>query len=190
MAILAAEVRFWVVGAEIGANVPGRNAVRASFTETGLRRRENLSREAHLQELIPMLRFSTFALLCLAATPAFAQNQTAPAPAAPAGPPPEAMAAVQQAGMAFGTCVQTAAGSVPATVTPEAGAASALASCATQRQTLEQAAHALIATLPEAQRAMAEEQMRSQLAALPGQIAVGIAGARGAATPPAATPAR
>ena len=41
------------------------------------------------------MRFPIFAILCLAATPAFAQNQAAPAPAAPAGPPPEAVAAAQ-----------------------------------------------------------------------------------------------
>lgn len=154
--------------------------MRPYFAESGLRWPENLSREALLQELNAMLRFSTFAILSLAAAPAFAQNETAPA-----GPPPEAMAAVQQAGMAFGTCVQTAAASVPATVTPEAGAASALASCTTQRQALEQAARALIAALPEAQRPMAEEQMRGQLAGLPGQIAAGIAASRGAAAAPA-----
>ena len=136
-----------------------------------------------------MHRFSTFAFLCLAATPAFAQNETTPAPS---GPPPEAMAAIQQAGMAFGTCVQGAIGSVPATVTPEAGATSVLATCGTQRQALEQAAQALIAALPEAQRAAAQEQMRTQLAAVPGQIAAGIQQMRGAAAPapaPAATPA-
>lgn len=134
-----------------------------------------------------MLRFSTVALICLAATPAFAQNQAAPAPS---GPPPEAMAAIQQAGSAFGQCVQTNAATVPATVTPEAGATSVLATCAPQRQALEQAAHALIATLPEAQRAMAEEQMRTQLAAVPGQIAAGISGMRGVGGgAPAATPA-
>src|SRR5205085_4948684 len=97
-----------------------------------------------------MLRFSTFALLCLAATPAFAQNQTAPAPSAPAGPPPEAIAAVQAASATFGQCIQTGVMGVPASVTPKAGAANVLAGCSTQRMGVEQAVRALIATLPAA----------------------------------------
>lgn len=141
-----------------------------------------------------MLRFPTFLILCLAATPALAQNQAAPAQAAPAqaapaGPPPEAMAAVQQAGMAFGQCVQTAVGSVPATVTPEAGATSVIATCTPQRQALDTVLAALVAALPEAQRAMAQEQIRGQVASIPGQIAAQIQAARGAA-PAATTPAQ
>ena len=144
-----------------------------------------------------MFRSTTLAILCLAASPALAQTQTAPAQSAPAaeapaGPPPAEMAAVQQAGMAFGQCVQTGVGSVPATVTPEAGAATVLAGCSTQRAALEQAAQALIAAIPEAQRPMAQTQVQAQLAALPGQVADGIRQMRGAAAPaatPAATPA-
>ena len=139
-----------------------------------------------------MSRFTVFAFLCLAATPAFAQNQSAPAAQPPAGPPPEAVAAIQAAASSFGQCVQTSAMGVPAAVTPEAGATTVLAGCSTQRQALETAAQALIGTLPEAQRPMAQEQMRSQLAALPGQIAAAIQQMRGASTPaatPAATPA-
>jgi hypothetical protein len=157
-----------------------------------LRRRENLSREANLQELIPMSRFTVFAFLCLAATPAFAQNQTAPAAQAPAGPPPAAMAAVQAAGSAFGQCIQTGVMGVPAAVTPEAGATSVLAGCATQRTALEGAVQTLIAALPAERQAMAQEQARAQLAAVPAQIAAGIQQMRAAsapAAPPAATPA-
>jgi len=145
-----------------------------------------------------MLRFSALAILCLAATPAIAQNQAAPAPSAPAaqtpaGPPPEAIAAVQAAGSAFGQCIQTGVMGVPAAVTPEAGATTVLAGCSSQRQALETAVQALIGTLPEAQRPMAQEQARSQLAGVPAQIAAGIQQMRGASAPaatPAATPAQ
>jgi len=138
-----------------------------------------------------MFRFATLAILSLAATPAFAQNQTAPAPSAPAGPPPAEMAAVQQAGMAFGQCLQTGVMGVPATVTPEAGATTVLSGCATQRQALEQAANALVAALPEDQRAAAQERVRGQLAAVPGQIAAGIQQMRAASAPaPAPAPAQ
>jgi len=132
------------------------------------------------------MRFPIFAILCLAATPAFAQNQTAPAAVAPAGPPPEAMAAVQTAGAAFGQCLQTGVMGVPATVTPEAGATTVLAGCATQRQSLEGAIQTLIAGLPAEQRALAQEQARSQLAGVPAQLAAGIQQMRSAGAPAAA----
>jgi hypothetical protein len=140
-----------------------------------------------------MFRSTTLALLCLAASPALAQNQTAPAqstPAAeaPAGPPPEVMQAIQQAGMAFGQCVNAAVPGVPASVTPEAGAASVLAGCSTQRAALDRAAQALIAAIPEAQRSIAQAQIRGQLDSIPTQVADGIRQSRGAAAP-AATPA-
>ena len=139
------------------------------------------------------MRLTIFTILCLAATPAFAQNQTAPAAPAPAGPPPEAMAAVQAAGSAFGQCIQTGVMGVPAAVTPEAGATTVLNGCATQRTALEGAVQTLIAALPAEQRAMAQEQARSQLAGVPAQIAAGIQQMRGASAPaatPAATPAQ
>lgn len=141
-----------------------------------------------------MLRSTLFAFLCVAASPALAQAQAAPAqgaPAAeaPAGPPPAQMAAVQQAGMAFGQCVQTGVSAVPATVTPEAGATTVLAGCSTQRAALEQAAQALLATVPEANRAAAQTQIRAQLDAIPAQVADGIRQTRAAAAAPAATPA-
>jgi len=138
-----------------------------------------------------MFRIPAFAALCLAAVPAFAQNQTTPAPAAPAGPPPEAIAAIQQAAMAFGQCVNTGAQGVAATVTPEAGAASVMSSCSTQLQALEGAANALIATLPEEQRAGAQAQLRSRVGGAEAEIANGIRQARAApATTPAPAPAQ
>jgi hypothetical protein len=89
--------------------------------------------------------------------------------------------------MAFGQCLQTAVPAVPATVTPEAGAASVLAGCATQRQALDRAAAALIAAMPEAQRPMVQQQIQSQLTGVEAQVAAGIRAARAPA--PAATPA-
>ena len=147
-----------------------------------------------------MNRFPILVALSFVALPAAALAQTqpaqpatppaagqAPAPAPPA-PPAAETTAIQQAAMAFGQCLQTGVGTVPATVTPEAGATSVVNGCATQRQGLEQAAQALIATMPEAQRAAAQEQLRSQLGSVEGQVASGIRQMRGAATP-APTPA-
>ena len=133
-----------------------------------------------------MFRSTTLAILCLAATPALAQNTTAPA-AAPAAPSQESITAIQTAAAAFGQCIQTGVAAVPASVTPEAGATNVLNGCATQRTAVEAAVQAMIATLPEAQRTMAQEQLRSQVAGIPTQIADGIRQSRGAAAP-AATP--
>jgi hypothetical protein len=150
-----------------------------------------------------MNRFPILVALSFAALPvaALAQAQpgqptTPPAagqtPAQPAPPPPPSpeVTAIQQAGTAFGQCIQTGVGSVPATATPEAGATSVVNGCSTQRQALEAAAQALIATLPEAERAGAQEQVRSQLGAVEGQVAAGIRQMRGTAAPaPAPAPA-
>ena len=133
-----------------------------------------------------MFRAPAFAALLLAAAPALAQTP----PVAQSGPPPEAMSAIQTAAGAFGQCVQAGAAAVSATVTPEAGATNVLAGCSTQKQTLEQAVHALLATLPAEQRTAGEAQLNAQLAAVPGQIADGIRQARSPATAPAGTPAQ
>jgi hypothetical protein len=153
-----------------------------------------------------MSRSAILAALCFATLPAIVQAQPAAtpppaaqtppvAPPAPPSPPPAEVTAVQQAAMAFGQCVQTGVQAVPATVTPEAGATGVVQGCAAQRQRLEQAAQALIATIPEAQRPAAQEQLRTQLAAVEGQVAAGIRQMRGAAAPapapaPAPTPGR
>jgi hypothetical protein len=147
-----------------------------------------------------MWRFPILAALCLTALPAAALAQATPAqpapapapaaPPAPAGPPPAAINAVQQAGMAFGQCVQTGVQAVPATVTPEAGATSVLGGCAPQRQALEQAVQTLLAALPEDQRAAGQERLRSELGGIQGQVAAAIQARRTPAPPaPAATPA-
>lgn len=145
-----------------------------------------------------MSRFPILAAFCLVASPAalLAQAPSQPAPGAappaagqaPAEPPPAELAAVQQAGIAFGQCLQTGVQAVPATATPEAGAAGVLSGCAAQRQQLEQAAQALIATLPEDQRAGAQERLRTELGGVEAQIAAGIRQQRTPAAAPA-TPA-
>lgn len=144
-----------------------------------------------------MSRFP-IAAFCLAALPAAALAQPAPpapqsAPAAgqpPAGPPPAAMNAIQEAGTAFGQCIQTGVQAVPATATPEAGAASVVGGCAPQRQRLEQAVQALLATIPAEQRAAGQERLRTELGAVEGQVAAAIRQGRAAATPaPAPAPA-
>jgi hypothetical protein len=150
---------------------------------------------------LPILAAFTFAALPAAALAQTQPSQPAtppatgqtPAPPAPPAPPSPQVVAIQQAGAAFGQCIQAGVGSVPATVTPEAGATSVVNGCATQRQALEQAAQALIATMPEAQRAGAQEQLRSQLGSVEGQVAAGIRQMRGTAAPtptpaPAPTP--
>jgi hypothetical protein len=141
-----------------------------------------------------MSRFPILAILCLATLPAAAlaqpaPAQPAPAPAAPAAPDPAAMAAIQQTGTAFGQCVQTGVQAVPATVTPEAGAANVLGGCAPQRQALEQAVNALLATLPEDRRAAGQERLRTELGGVEAQVVTAIRARRAPATPaPAPAP--
>ena len=118
------------------------------------------------------------ALLCCAAAGAAQQ----PAPQAPPASPAEA--AVQQTAMAFGQCIGTGIQGVAATVTAEAGAASVLAGCATQRQELERAVEAHISTIPADQQAGAREQFRTHMGSAEGQIAGAITRRRAA---PAAT---
>lgn len=120
------------------------------------------------------------ALLLLGAAPALAQ---APAAAPAAGPE----AAIQQAADAFGQCISTGLQALPATVTPEAGSASVLSGCAAQHRVLDQRVGAMIATMPEAQRAAAQGQYASQMGQVGPQIAEAIRQHR--AAPPAATPA-
>jgi len=138
--------------------------------------------------------------LVLTAAPALAQppSGTTP-PAAQAAPPaeafrpsPEIVSAIQQAAQAFGTCVTAGVQNLPASTAAEAGAASILAGCGTQRQALVQAAEAMIASMPEDQRAAAHAQLESQLGQIEPQIIQGISQSRAAAAaaPPApATPA-
>jgi hypothetical protein len=146
-----------------------------------------------------ILKFGVPAALLLAATPALAQppaggtppsgGTAAAQPAQPAQPSPAEIAAIQQSAQAFGTCVSGGVASVPASATPEAGAASVLSGCATQRQALVQAVEAMIANMPAERRTEAHAQLESQLATVPTQIADGIRQQRAAAAAAAATPA-
>ncbi len=128
------------------------------------------------------------ALLCCAGA-ALAQTPAQQAPAAQPAPPPAEQAAVGQAAAAFGECVQAGIQGLAATVTPQAGATTVLGGCASQRQQLERAVEALIATMPADRQAAAREQVRTQLAAAETQVAAAIPPAR-AAAPAAAAPAQ
>jgi len=138
-----------------------------------------------------MLRFVLSAACLVAALPAFAQDsgsaaaQASPTPSAPTPTGPQL--AVQQTAMAFVQCVQTGAQSVAATVTPEAGAATVIAGCATQKQQLETAAQSYIATIPQDERARAQENLRTHLGGVEAQVADAIRQQRAAA---AAAPAQ
>ena len=129
-----------------------------------------------------MTRFGFSAALLIAAAPAAAQQAAAPAPAGGAE--------IQQAATAFGQCIQTGAQGVAATVTPEAGAASVLSGCAGQRAALERAAEAMINSpaVPADKKAVAREQLRSQMAAVPTKIADGIRMMRAGAAAPTTAP--
>jgi hypothetical protein len=113
------------------------------------------------------------------ASAAFAQAQAPAAEPAASGP----QAAIQQTAMAFGQCLETGIQGVAATVTPEAGATNVIGGCASQRQQLEGAINAFIATLPADQQAAAREQARTQLAAAQGQVAAAITRLRAAPAP-------
>lgn len=135
-----------------------------------------------------MLKLGLFAALLVTAAPALSQSRTVPL-RGQSGPTPAQQAALQQTSMALGQCVETAVQALPATVTPEAGAASALSGCATQRQQLVQAVEAMVASLPADRRAGALQQLQSRLAAAEGQIANGIRMQRSGTLPAAPAPA-
>ena len=117
------------------------------------------------------------AALLAAALPAAAQAQEASRSA-----PPAEAAAIRQAAAAFGQCI--AAGMQGLGAAPEADAAAVLGACSAERQRLEQAAEAMIATLPAEQQGPAREQLRSQLADADAQIADAIRRQREAAAAP------
>ena len=140
--------------------------------------------------------------LILAAAPALAQQPSGTTPPASGGtaaqtappteafrPSPEIVAAIQQAALAFGNCVNAGVQGLPASATAEAGAATVLAGCSAQHQSLVQAAEAMIASMPEDQRADGHAQLESQMSQVPGRIADGIRQSRAAAAAAAAAPA-
>jgi len=82
-------------------------------------------------------------------------------------------ASIEVPAKAFGECLKTGIAGVSATVTPEAGASSVLAGCASQKTALETAADAMIAGLPitDAQKAEIRTQMKAEFAKAETQIA-------------------
>ena len=117
-----------------------------------------------------------------------AAAQTA-APAAPAAQPDPLQVALQTNAMAFGQCVVGGMATVPATVTPQAGAAQVMGACNAQKLQLVQAAEAMIAALPEDRRAGATAQLQTRLTSAESEIAEEITRRRAAAAAPAPTPA-
>ena len=117
---------------------------------------------------------------------AFAVQPAAAAPMQPPEPPPAFIAAAQ----GFGQCIQSGAISLPASVTPEAGATQLLAGCSQQRTALETQFEGWVSgpNFPEAGRTIAREQFRSQLGQAEAMIASQIRQSR-AAPGPSATPA-
>jgi hypothetical protein len=132
------------------------------------------------------LRFGLSFILLSAALPAAAQPPAVASPAPPPAVSPEQQAAIQRTAMAFGQCISTGMQTVSPTVTPEAGAAALLGGCATQRAALIQSVEAMIATMPEAQRAEAHAQLQTQMGQAEAQIAAGIRQRRAAPPAPAA----
>jgi hypothetical protein len=132
------------------------------------------------------LKTGLSAILLLAALPAAAQPPAAaPAPqAALTGP----QADVQRTAMAFGQCVSGALQNLSASVAPEAGAAGVLSGCAAQRAELARSVDAMIATMPEAQRAQAHAQFETDMGQVQPQIADAIRQHRAAGATPAAPP--
>jgi ascorbate-specific PTS system EIIC-type component UlaA len=76
--------------------------------------------------------------------------------------------------MAFSQCIRAGISGVAGTVSPEAGAGTVLNRCAPQRQALEASVETMIATMPEAEKAAAREQMRTQLGQIRTQVAAAI----------------
>ena len=130
------------------------------------------------------LKFPFAAALFLAAAPIAAQ----PPAAAPQPTDPHEVA-IQQAGEGFGQCIETGMHNVSATATPEAGAATVMGGCATQRDALVKAVNAAIETLPAEKRAAAHTQFDTQIGQVQGQLAEAIRQQRAAPAAPApATP--
>jgi len=144
-------------------------------------------------------RFALSAALALTGMPALAQPPaTAPSGGTAAAqqyqPTPAETAAIQQAAQGFGGCIQSGVGALPATVAADAGAATVIANCASQRQALVAAIEAMIPHMPADQQAAARAQVASRLdtglqADIAGVIAQQRAAAAAAAVAPTTTPA-
>ena len=130
-----------------------------------------------------MLKTVFLSVLLAASGAAIAQTA---APAAPAAPTDPIQAAVQTNAIAFGQCVVGGIAAVPASVTPQAGAAQIMGNCSSQKLELTRAAEAMIAALPADRRAGATTQLQTRLAGAEAEIAAEIARRR--AAPAAAAP--
>ena len=99
----------------------------------------------------------------------------------------QAGAKIGAASQAFAACLQPAAAAVPASQTPEQGADTALAACATEKTALEAAVNEMIAIAPVEQQSTARQKLADSMARARTQIADGIRQYRAAqpATPPA-----
>lgn len=136
-----------------------------------------------------MLKFGLSAALfftaaAVQARPATTTTTTQPAqPQQEVTPPP----AFIEAATAFGQCVRGAATAAPATVTPEAAAAQALASCATQKAAMETQFEAWVASdaFPAEGRDMARQQFRAQMTQGEAGLAAEIGRRRAAPATPA-----
>lgn len=131
-----------------------------------------------------VLKLGLSVILLSAALPTAAQPRAGVSPAPPPAVSPDQKAAIQRTAMAFGQCISAGIQSLSATVTPEAGATAVLGGCAAQRGELIQSVEAMIATMPEAQRAEAHAQLETQMGQAGAQIAGAIRQRR--AAPPAA----
>jgi hypothetical protein len=175
------------VGEEIGRAEEARNAALPGSRKVACARRKICDEGSDSGEHIMSLnKLALSALLLASALPAVAQPPAAAGTAPPAAGPE---AAIQQAATAFGQCISTGMHAVPASVTPEAGAASVLGGCAAQRQQLTVAVNAMIATLPADQQAAAHAQFESQIGQADTQIAAAIRQQRAAPAAAPATPA-
>jgi hypothetical protein len=162
-------------------NFAGRNDRKAACAEAP----NSATKAFFLGDTDMFLKFGLSFILLSAALPTAAQPPAAASPAPPAVSP-EQQAAIQRTAMAFGQCISTGMQTVSPSVTPEAGAATLLGGCATQRVALIQSVEAMIATMPEPKRAEAHARLESQMgqAQIQAQIADGIRQLR--AAPPAA----
>jgi hypothetical protein len=127
-----------------------------------------------------------FSIALLALTTSGAALGQGSVPNAAQAPTAQQMA-VQQTAVAFGQCVSSGLAGVTASVSAQAGASTVLGGCATQRDQLVGAARALIATLPEAERAAATQELENQLGQAQARVAAEIERRRAAAS---AAPAR
>jgi len=102
-------------------------------------------------------------MILLLAAAAFAQSPAGPK----AGTPPVKSAAdlpISKATRAFRACIDSKAGAVPASVTPEAGADLLIKQCEPERAKMEATFEAMIAPFPQPVQVKAREEYRAGMA--------------------------